>query len=473
MLDISAQFGSGWAPKDADTLERGPILVRKALQQSFNIPAIRALQRVGNGPVAEVAQKLGIRFGGGSEQFLQAGLAGAIGTVETRPIDLTAAFGSIANGGVHVPTRLILSITGPDGKKAYDAPSEQGNRRDLAPGGLPHDRHPRRQHGPDQNAWWSATLELKTGPRGKPPAGRGEDGHVEQAARSLDLRLPPAARSTGTRRRLAVGVWMGNSDHSDAADRRPATSLTAPAGQVWHSFMRDYTRKWPVAQFVPPKRRRPRRRSMHGRAARPGRGRVRRRSPGSSPARNPGLATGRPQRASLHGGLLGVGGQPRPGGAWPRQLGRRCCRLDGQSSARAGRCRAVWHQDSVLLGAFQLGRADLRVVSDHCGRRRRPSTGRHAASFMSHHRATRRTTPRRDTAPNRQLPRPHQNPRPRQNPRRRRHRSRPQSRNRRRHKVRRLINGTKVATQRTRRTLDGRVSRSGPASRLKRSSTPT
>ena len=100
-----------------------------AIQQSLNLPgdpgAAARRQRPGRRRRREARDPLR----GGSEQFLQAGLAGAIGTVETRPIDLTAAFGSIANGGVHVPTRLILSITGPDGKKAYDAPTARGPRR--------------------------------------------------------------------------------------------------------------------------------------------------------------------------------------------------------------------------------------------------------------------------------------------------------------------------------------------------------
>ena len=45
---------------------------------------------------------------------------------------------------------------------------------------------------------------------------------------------------------------MGNSDHSAPRTSKQATSLTT-AGEVWHSFLRDYTAKWPVATFKPPK----------------------------------------------------------------------------------------------------------------------------------------------------------------------------------------------------------------------------
>ncbi|MDX6585497.1 MAG: penicillin-binding protein, partial [Solirubrobacterales bacterium] len=122
LLDVATQFGRGWAPRDADQLERGPVLVRKALQYSLNIPAIRALERVGNAAVADHAKNFGIRFTGGRKAFMQAGLAGAIGTVEVRPLDLTSAYGALANGGVHVPTRMILEVKDASGKVIYEAP---------------------------------------------------------------------------------------------------------------------------------------------------------------------------------------------------------------------------------------------------------------------------------------------------------------------------------------------------------------
>ena len=51
---------------------------------------------------------------------------------------------------------------------------------------------------------------------------------------------------------LAVGVWMGNSDHSNPRSKEPAISLTA-AAPLWHAFVRDYTKNWPVTNFKPPK----------------------------------------------------------------------------------------------------------------------------------------------------------------------------------------------------------------------------
>ncbi|HKG56534.1 MAG TPA: transglycosylase domain-containing protein [Candidatus Limnocylindrales bacterium] len=250
LLDITTQFGAKWAPRDADQLERGPVLVRKALQFSLNIPAIRALQRVGNEAVADQAAKMGIRFAGGRDAYLQSGLAGAIGTVELRPLDLTAAYGTLANGGQYLPPRMVLEIDGPDGKAVYKAP-EREPRAALSPQSafLVTDILEGNTD-PTQNPIWSAKLELLNGPRQSRRPAAVKTGTANDA-RDLATYgfLPPPA--TDKQPGLAVGIWMGNSDHSNPRSRKPATSLTA-AAPLWHAFVRDYTAKWPVTQFKRP-----------------------------------------------------------------------------------------------------------------------------------------------------------------------------------------------------------------------------
>jgi membrane peptidoglycan carboxypeptidase len=252
LLDVTTEFDRSqrWAPRDADQLERGPVLVRKAIQYSLNIPAIRALQRTGNDRVDRTAEAMGIRFTGGRKAYLQAGLAGALGTVEVRPIDLTSAYGSIANGGVHVPPRMILQIFGPDGKVVWQAPKVAGTKAvspqaaflvtDILAGNT--DKA--------QNPIWAAKTALFNGKGGARRPAAVKTG-TSNDARDLATYgfLPPGA---GGRPSIAVGVWMGNSDHSNPRAREPAISLTA-AAPLWHSFMRDYTSGWPVTQFVRPK----------------------------------------------------------------------------------------------------------------------------------------------------------------------------------------------------------------------------
>jgi membrane peptidoglycan carboxypeptidase len=249
LLDISTDFG-GWTPKDADRFERGPVRVRQALQQSLNLPAIRALERVGNDAVADTAERMDLNFLNGRDAFLQAGLAGAIGTVETKPIELTSAFGTFPNGGVHVPTRMILSITGPNGESVYTAPEPEGTQAvspqaaflisDILNGNT--DMH--------QNPIWASTLELRNGPGGKRRPAAVKTGTADAAADfgAYGFLAPPRDPSAPG---LAVGIWMGNSDHSAPRTNNPPTSLLA-SGEVWHAFVREYTKKWPVADFQRP-----------------------------------------------------------------------------------------------------------------------------------------------------------------------------------------------------------------------------
>ena len=251
LLDVATQFGRGWAPRDADQLERGPVLVRKALQYSLNIPAIRALERVGSAAVADHAKAFGIRFTGGRKAFMQAGLAGAIGTVEVRPLDLTSAYGALGNGGVHVPTRMILEVKDASGKVIYRAPKPVGTKAvspqaaylvtDILAGNTD----------PKQNPIWAAPLELRNGAhrRHRPVAVKtGTANDARDLATYGYLPAPSDAKAPA----LAIGLWMGNSDHSMPRSRKPATSLTA-AAPLWHAFVRDVTTKTPVAQFHRPK----------------------------------------------------------------------------------------------------------------------------------------------------------------------------------------------------------------------------
>ena len=252
LLDITTEFdrGQDWAPRDADQLERGPVLVRKALQYSLNIPAIRALARVGNEAVADRAEAMGIRFKGGKQAFVQAGLAGAIGTVEVRPLDLTSAYGALANGGARMPPRMILEVRDASGKTIYRAPDPtptQGvspQAAYLVTNILAGNTDPR------QNPIWAAALELRNGPKGshRPAAVKTGTANEARDLATYGYLGPPKDPAAPA---LAVGVWMGNSDHSNPSSARPATSLTA-AAPLWRAFVRDVTAGAPVADFPIP-----------------------------------------------------------------------------------------------------------------------------------------------------------------------------------------------------------------------------
>ena len=184
---------------------------------------------------------MGIRFTGGRKAYLQAGLAGALGTVEVRPIDLTSAYGSIANGGVHVPPRMILEIRGPDGTVVWQAPSPEGSKAispqaaflvtDVLAGNT--DKA--------QNPIWAAKVALYNGKGGARRPAAVKTG-TSNDARDLATYgfLPPHGGWPAVDSRSASGWATATIPTRDA--RKPATSLTAAAPAVARLHARVHER---------------------------------------------------------------------------------------------------------------------------------------------------------------------------------------------------------------------------------------
>ncbi len=262
LLDITTPFGGvtadgkTWAPKDADSRDRGPILVRDALQQSLNVPAIRALDRVGVKTVRKYAVKAGFQFipepsGFGNKALDVAGLAGAIGTVEVRPLDMTAAFGAFGNGGKVTRPRYILKVEGPGGEVIYDAgqavttqvwsPQTAYIMADMLKGNAD----------PAENAVWADTFAMyntKNGARRELGVKTGTTNNLKDYSTYGFLPMPKNEKQPA----LAVGVWYGNSDSTPPNLGRLVYSLDN-AGKTWAAFVRDYMNKKPVPKFQRPK----------------------------------------------------------------------------------------------------------------------------------------------------------------------------------------------------------------------------
>jgi penicillin-binding protein 1B len=99
-LEISTREGI-WAPANATGRFLGPVTIRRALEESLNVPAIRVAREIGPRRVAEVAQGLGIASPVDPVPSL------ALGTSEVSLLEMTSAFAALANGGVRVwPTTL-------------------------------------------------------------------------------------------------------------------------------------------------------------------------------------------------------------------------------------------------------------------------------------------------------------------------------------------------------------------------------
>ncbi|CAN5843075.1 hypothetical protein BH24CHL6_BH24CHL6_16280 [soil metagenome] len=249
--DVTTEFARDWVPRNADLRDRGPVLAREALKYSLNVPAIRAQDRVGTDEMAALSERLGLTFMRGTRQILQAGLAGAIGTVETNLLELTAAFGALGGEGTVTPARAILEIYDSNGALIYQAGQPaSGTALSEQAAWLTSDIL-KDNTAPSQNAIWGQRLRILNGPAGERRPAAAKTGTTNDM-RDLSVYGYLAPPEDPAAAHLVVGVWMGNSDHSPPLEGdAPVLAADAP-GRVWQSFMREYSRDWPLANFPPP-----------------------------------------------------------------------------------------------------------------------------------------------------------------------------------------------------------------------------
>jgi len=96
--------GKTYSPQNYDRQFRGPITLRYALQQSVNIPAVKLLRKVGTSLVASYARRMGIKSPLGQNLSL------ALGSSEVTLLELTSAYGVLANRGIRNEPLMILKV---------------------------------------------------------------------------------------------------------------------------------------------------------------------------------------------------------------------------------------------------------------------------------------------------------------------------------------------------------------------------
>src|SRR5713226_9370639 len=95
--------GENYVPENYDHAFHGLVPLRVALASSFNVPAVQVLSEVGLPAVLGLGDALGLRLGDAARYDLSLTLGGA----EVRLLDLTAAYGTFAAGGVyHAPLAI-------------------------------------------------------------------------------------------------------------------------------------------------------------------------------------------------------------------------------------------------------------------------------------------------------------------------------------------------------------------------------
>lgn len=116
LADSPTTFEGGYKPQNADGGYKGNINIRKSLDMSRNIPAIKAMAIVGKDAAWKTIRDMGDTYYCTQGPDAQAGLSSAIGGCGTRMVDHTNAMASLGRMGVYMPTSTILEVKSSTGE---------------------------------------------------------------------------------------------------------------------------------------------------------------------------------------------------------------------------------------------------------------------------------------------------------------------------------------------------------------------
>lgn len=130
LWDVDTVFPTNppFRPVNFDRQFRGPVALRFALGNSYNVPAVKAFEFIGVDRFRETADRMGLRF---LDDALF-GLASALGANEVRLYDHAQVYTVIANGGQRVPFFAIRAITDAQGNP-IDLPARPGPSQVVQP----------------------------------------------------------------------------------------------------------------------------------------------------------------------------------------------------------------------------------------------------------------------------------------------------------------------------------------------------
>jgi penicillin-binding protein 1A len=198
-----------WSPENYDHKFRGSVTLRRALEDSINVPTVRLLEAVGVEPVVTLAHRMGIK----SE--LRREYALALGVSEVNLLELASAYAVLADRGMRVPSAGIRRVAGPNGD-VLEGTSGSGERVLQ-----------------EEVAFLATSLlqgavERGTAKLGKVPGWSvaAKTGTSQDAVDMWFIGFTPT---------LVAGLWIGYDQPRSLGSHETAGRLAAP---VWADFMR-------------------------------------------------------------------------------------------------------------------------------------------------------------------------------------------------------------------------------------------
>jgi len=241
LWDVRTEFPDGtnpaYIPKNFDDEFHGPLRVRPALANSYNIPAVKALEFVGVCDFIVNMQKVGLtslQDGGCAEvgQPREHGLALALGGGEIPPLEMAGAFGALANGGLYTSPYAIRRIEDRQGNVLYDVGTAGATTSATTVQSV------RAEH-----AYLLTSILSDNNAR---LAEFGQDNLLNIPGYQVAVKTGTSGTTAGDVRdgwtigyapQALAAVWIGNTDNQPIAAGQSGYRLAAP---IWNQFMTQY-----------------------------------------------------------------------------------------------------------------------------------------------------------------------------------------------------------------------------------------
>jgi 1A family penicillin-binding protein len=235
LWDVETTFPTAtgnYNPRNYDGNEHGYVTMRKALQGSLNIPAVKTLYLAG----IENTLNFGERLGYTTLRDEYVGLSMVLGGVRVTPLEHAAAFATFANNGVRHDTVSILSVQKSDGEMLEEWKVEEHVGTEAMSSNL------------------AATLSNVLSDNSARAYVFGPNNYLTLSGR-------PAAAKTGTTNEykdawtagytpsLATVVWVGNADGTLMKTRADGSVVAAP---IWKEYMDRSLKGSTVENFPAP-----------------------------------------------------------------------------------------------------------------------------------------------------------------------------------------------------------------------------
>ena len=240
LMDVKTTFpdqgGKEYIPVNYDGKFRGPVQLRFALGNSYNIPAVKLLAMVGVNQFLQKAYDFGLsQFEPTTANMNRFGLAITLGGGETRLLDLTSAYSVFAREGIARNYASILEVKDSHGKTIYKA-KDRNDHRVISTGTAFLISHILS----DNNARIDAF-----GPRS----------YLNIPGKTVAVKTGTTNDkrdnwTVGFTKGVTVGVWVGNNDNSPM-NQKIASGVTG-ASPIWAKIMSQLLAKYPDGIMSPP-----------------------------------------------------------------------------------------------------------------------------------------------------------------------------------------------------------------------------